>query len=71
MNTFSSRKLRLSKWTAVKPRNKEKHFIVTELVLDADENISGCMIEAVHSKREQLIDWRELQDTEKWRQGWK
>jgi tryptophan-rich hypothetical protein len=71
MNTFSSRKLRLSKWTAVKPSNKEKHFIVTELVLDADENISGCMIEAVHSKREQLIDWRELQDTEKWRQGWK
>jgi tryptophan-rich hypothetical protein len=71
MNTFSSRKLRLSKWTAVKPSNKEKHFIVTELVLDADENISGCMIEAVHSKREQLIDWRELQDTKKWRQGWK
>jgi tryptophan-rich hypothetical protein len=71
MNTFSSRKLRLSKWTAVKPSNKEKHFIVTELVLYADENISGCMIEALHSKREQLIDWRELQDTEKWRQGWR
>jgi tryptophan-rich hypothetical protein len=71
MNKFTTRKLRLSKWTAVKPSNREKHFIVTELLLDADENISGCVLEAVHSKREQIINWRDLQDSDTWRQGWK
>jgi tryptophan-rich hypothetical protein len=70
MNNFTNRKLHLSKWTAVKPCNKEKHFIVTELLFDTDDNISKCIIEAVHSKREQTIDWRELKNTDKWQQGW-
>ena len=30
MNPLNPKKLLNSKWTAVKPRNKEKHFLVTE-----------------------------------------
>lgn len=70
MNKFTTRKLRLSKWTAVAPRNREKHFIVTDLVRDADENVQACVIEAVHSSRQETIDWRDLRDEEKWLQGW-
>jgi len=71
MNKFSARKLRLSKWTSVAPRNREKHFIVTELLRDAEENIQQCVIEAVHSNRQRTIDWRDLRDEEKWLQGWR
>ena len=71
MNKFTPEKLRLSKWTAVEPRNREKHFIVTKLLRDTDETIIQCIIEAVHSKRQQTINWRDLQDSDKWRQGWK
>jgi len=29
MNRINPKKLQHSKWTAVQPRNKEKHFLVT------------------------------------------
>ena len=32
-NPLSPKKLLLSKWTAVTPRHKERHFIVTRVVL--------------------------------------
>jgi hypothetical protein len=31
-NALSSKKLLLTKWTAVTPRGKEKHFLVVKLV---------------------------------------
>ncbi len=64
-------KLHLSKWTAAKPVRKEKHFVVTELVRDENETIVACLIEAVHSRRSQRIDWRELRDATQWLQGWR
>jgi tryptophan-rich hypothetical protein len=70
MNRFNPAKLSLSKWTAQEPRDRERHFIVTKLIRDADHQITHCVIEAVHSHREQLIDWQELRDADKWRQGW-
>jgi tryptophan-rich hypothetical protein len=70
MNRLNPEKLRLSKWTAAQPVNKEKHFLVTEVQRDTDERVCTCLLEAVLSKREQLIDWRELCDAEKWLQGW-
>ena len=34
MNKINPKKLLNSKWTAVKPTNKEKHFLVTEIEFD-------------------------------------
>ena len=31
-NRLSPKKLLLTKWTAVKPRNREKHFVVTRVI---------------------------------------
>jgi tryptophan-rich hypothetical protein len=70
MNRFNPSKLQLSKWTAMLPRNREKHFIVTKLVQDDVGNVTHCVIEAVHSHREQLLEWQELRESAKWRQGW-
>jgi tryptophan-rich hypothetical protein len=71
VNQINPRKLLNSKWTAVKPVNKEKHFIITEVEFDEDGNVIYCLIEAIMSKRDRSIDWRELQNEETWRQGWK
>ena len=71
MNKISAAKLHLSKWTAAQPKNQEKHFVVTELIRDENEIVRQCIIEAVHSKREERIDWRELRNSNKWQQGWK
>ena len=70
MNRIQRNKLLLSKWTAVEPKNKEKHFVVTRLV-EAENEPLHVIIEAVHSKREQTIIWSDLKDASTWRQGWK
>ena len=69
---LNPKKLLHSKWTAVKPVNKEKHFIVTKLLLPEDPlaTIEFVELEAVYSNRIQLIGWRELQDYQVWQQGW-
>ncbi len=77
MNSRSSRqlspkKLLQSKWTAVEPRKREKHFLVVQIVEPAFTGapIEHVEIEAVHSKRTAVIDWRELADAKRWHQGW-
>lgn len=64
-------KLLLSKWTAVKPLNREKHFLVTELLRDEAETVIGCVFEAVLTQRTQALDWRDLRDETHWQQGWR
>lgn len=66
-------KLLHSKWTAVKPSHKEKHFIVVKLLLpeDASAPLEFIELEAVYSNRIQVIAWRELLDLEVWQQGWR
>ncbi|MCL2912882.1 TIGR02450 family Trp-rich protein [Shewanella corallii] len=71
MNQINPRKLRGSKWTAVTPRNKEKHFLVSDVEYDEEGSVTSCTIEAVMSKNEYPINWRELKKPEIWRQGWK
>ena len=71
MNTFSSKKLLNSKWTALKPSHKEKHFMITEVEYDEEGNVILCVIQAVMTKREQAIDWQGLKEGDTWRQGWK
>ena len=69
---LNPKKLLLSKWTAVKPQNKEKHFIVSKLLLPDDPTLPLELIEleAIFSKQVYVLPWRDLQDTAIWRQGW-
>lgn len=68
----SPKKLLHSKWTAVTPTNKEKHFMVVKLVLpeNPDQTVVLITLEAVHSKRLQILPWQALNDEETWLQGW-
>ena len=70
MNRISPKKLRHSKWTAVAPQNKEKHFLVVEVLRDQEEVVRRCVLQAIHSRREFEIDWRDLKDAQRWRIGW-
>jgi len=71
-NPLSPKKLLLSKWTAVGPADKEKHFVVTRVVLPdlPAVRIEWVEIEAVHSRRSSMLRWRDLTDGSRWRQGW-
>ncbi|MCS6126564.1 TIGR02450 family Trp-rich protein [Shewanella baltica] len=71
MNKINPKKLLNSKWTAVKPTNKEKHFLVTEIEFDEEGLVISCSIEAVMSKRVIPINWHDLKDEDLWQQGWK
>lgn len=71
MNTVNPKKLLNSKWTAISPQNKEKHFIITEVEFDEFQTLYHCVIEAVMSKRSFTLQWRELRDANKWTSGWK
>jgi tryptophan-rich hypothetical protein len=65
-------KLLLTKWTAVKPVAKQKHFLVSRVIQHEQptDPIETVEIEAVFSKATQTIAWRDLQDDNVWRQGW-
>ena len=64
--------LLLSKWTATQVVDKEKHFLVSQLMQpdQLELPVIEVEIEAVHSCHKRIIFWRELQDTSKWKQGW-
>jgi len=69
---LNPRKLLLSKWTAARPVNKEKHFLVTELLLAEDgETVVGVQLQAVMTQSLRELPWQALQDAEQWRMGWK
>jgi len=69
-NKVSPKKLLNSKWTALNPINKQKHFIVTEVEYDEDQNVAHCFVQAVINKQETEIDWHDLKQADKWCQGW-
>lgn len=72
MNRLHPKKLLLTKWTAVRPEGRQKHFIVTRVIEpDApDAPVEFVDIEAVLTGRTRRIAWRELRDAATWRQGW-
>ena len=72
MNPLNLKKLLLSKWTAVKPMAKQKHFLVSKVIKPAlpTDPIELVEIEAVFSKATQVIQWRDLQNDDIWRHGW-
>ena len=71
MNKINPKKLLNSKWTTVKPRRKEKHFMVSEIEFDDEGLVVSCCIEAVISKRSIPISWHDLKDDSHWVHGWK
>lgn len=72
MNPLNPKKLLLTKWTAVTPVAKQKHFLVNRVIQPVRETdpVEFVEIEAVLSKAMQVIQWRDLQNDGVWRQGW-
>jgi tryptophan-rich hypothetical protein len=69
---LNPQKLLLSKWTAVNPQEKEKHFLVTK-VIDPEQPkhlIEFVEVEAVLTRRSFMMRWEDLADATKWAQGW-
>jgi tryptophan-rich hypothetical protein len=66
-------KLLRSKWTAAVPVNKEKHFIVTALLLPEAPGtlVDTITMQAVLTGRSFSLRWRELNDATQWLQGWR
>ena len=71
MNKINPRKLLNSKWTAVTPVRKEKHFMVTEVEFDEEGIVTLCSIESLISKRSIPINWHDVTNEKNWVQGWK
>ena len=72
INPVSPKKLLLSKWTAVTPQNKEKHFLVVAVIAPEtpDTPITEIDLEAAMTGRVQRLQWRELKNASKWKRGW-
>ncbi|MCP4321138.1 MAG: TIGR02450 family Trp-rich protein [Alteromonadales bacterium] len=71
MTKINPAKLRNSKWTSINPKNKERHFLISDVEFDEEGAVINCKLESVYSKNEYSIDWRELKNNGKWIQGWK
>ena len=72
MNKISPKKLLMTKWTAVQVQAKQKHFLVSKIILPDDQTspVTDVEIEAVYSGVKRIIAWRELEDDALWKQGW-
>ncbi len=71
MNRINPQKLLLSKWTAALPQNREKHFLVTELLRDENGTVLEIEMQAVLTRRTTQLDWHALQDDAQWKMGWR
>jgi len=70
LNRINPRKLLLSKWTAAQPKQREKHFLVTQLFRDEEGTVLEIELQAVLTQRNQRLAWQHLQDAEEWKMGW-
>jgi len=71
MNSLNPEKLHHSKWTAVRPQHKEKHFLVTAVERDEQEQVVAVVLEAVYTGRETSLPWAALKDDATWLMGWR
>jgi tryptophan-rich hypothetical protein len=70
-NPVNRKKIVGSKWTATRPVDRQKHFIVIDWVRDEDGNPTELIeIEAVLTRIVSVLHWRELGDPATWRIGW-
>jgi tryptophan-rich hypothetical protein len=67
------KKLRNSKWTAVFPKNNEKHFSVIKVLKNSEDLqlIDSVTLEAVITGRSFKLTPQDLKDREVWLEGWK
>lgn len=72
MNALHPKKLLLTKWTAVNAINKNKHFLVAKVIEPElpETAVVWVDLEAVYSKKQIRIEWRDLRDVSQWKQGW-
>nr|WP_314560872.1 TIGR02450 family Trp-rich protein [uncultured Pseudomonas sp.] len=70
MNRINPAKLLLSKWTATSPKNKEKHFLVTELFRDEEGSVLEIELQAVMTRRTERMGWQTLRNADSWKMGW-
>jgi tryptophan-rich hypothetical protein len=70
-NRISPKALLHSKWTKVDINNKEKHFMITTVEFNEEQQVINCVIEALMTKNEYSIDWRDLKSKENWLMGWR
>ncbi|MFL1517267.1 TIGR02450 family Trp-rich protein [Pseudomonas prosekii] len=71
MNRINPGKLLLSKWTAALPKNREKHFLVTEVFRDEEGTVLQVELQAVLTQRSERLDWQVLKNSDSWLLGWK
>ena len=72
MPAVDSKQLLFSKWTAIQPCDREKHFVVRRVFKKrGEESKAICVeLEAVISKRMRLLSLQELRDATRWARGW-
>lgn len=63
-------KLLHTQWTATQPREGEKHFIVMHVAGKKAHAGRQVTMQAVLTGHTFAIDWRDLSDEQRWRQGW-
>ncbi|MEM7376222.1 MAG: TIGR02450 family Trp-rich protein [Pseudomonadota bacterium] len=71
MNRINPNKLLHSKWTAVQPVGKARHFMVVELERDVDGVVMRCLLDAVVVGQASWLDWHALKNADAWRHGWR
>ncbi len=71
MNRINPNKLLLSKWTAVTPKHKEKHFMVIRLYRTEEGDVADVELQAVLTHRSQRLPWQSLQASQYWNMGWR
>jgi len=70
-NRFAKDKLLNSKWSALDVKAKEKHFIVTELIRDIEnQKVIQVILQAVMTKNDYRMTPDELKDATQWQMGW-
>ena len=67
---LNPKKLLLSKWTAVQPQQKEKHFLVVKIADNSTPLTDRDFVFSVMTKRQYRLDWHTLLNEAEWQQGW-
>ena len=70
MNQVNPKKVLDSKWTALLPKNREKHFVITRCSYSAPNKLDKVFLQAVLTGAVYEIAWRDLKDSNVWRIGW-
>ena len=59
-----------AKWTALKPQQREKHFVVHSRIERAKGPIETVRLEAVRTRSFYTVSVADLADVKCWRVGW-